>query len=529
MATASTPTNALSTGVDAGPKKTLSTTGVTINAMALIAPGAFLWLSYQLQAGQLGPDGKTSTSMDMWQGIAFALGIAFLTAIAYSEMAKIYPDAGYGSAYYFAEKTFLDKEEATRYHKWARISKLVTGWAAHLFYWVFPGVMVAFFATLVSYIAGLFGVGGGEGLPLIGRILVGALFALVCGYISVRGINGSTTTNLIINVVQLIALVGFGILALMYRSSHPLDHYVHATASSIIRPHSVPNVLYQASLAILILVGFESCTALGAEAKDPKRSVPIGVLLSLIIQGIFAYGFGYFCANYAISDKLTNGTGKDLKTGMDAAAASSAPMGDMMRLFGDTMFQQKIGFALTVMLAATVVLAVLGATLAGTNTAVRISYAMSKDKEMPEMLGLMHGKFATPAAATWLLTGISTIIGAVGCWNTSIGLTGIALASNLGTFILYALICVWTMIAFSHRKSNFFLHKLIPFLGLLTNLLMVGTIFYATFASGGDTAKAGYVALGIAAAWGSASVVYVAINNARQGRTLLAQPEPSPS
>jgi len=31
-------------------KKTLGLTGVTVNAMALIAPGAFLWMTYQLQA-----------------------------------------------------------------------------------------------------------------------------------------------------------------------------------------------------------------------------------------------------------------------------------------------------------------------------------------------------------------------------------------------------------------------------------------------------------------------------------------------
>ncbi len=524
MATANNAPSSTSASVDEGPKKTLTTTGVTINAMALIAPGAFLWLTFQLQAAQVGPDGKTSTALDMWQGIAFALFVAFLTAIAYSEMAKVYPDAGYGSAYYFAEKTFLDKEEATKYHKWARISKLVTGWAAHLFYWVYPGVMVAFFATLVSYIAGLFGVGGGDGLPLIGRMIVAILFAVICGAIAIRGINGSTMTNLIINIVQLLALVGFGVLALMYRSSHPTDHYAHLTPSSIVMPHSVPNVLFQASLAILILVGFESCTALGAEAKDARKSVPIGVLLSLGIQGIFAYGFGYFCANYAVSDKLVNGTGTAAKTGMDAAAASSAPIGDMMRLFGDSLFQSKIGFALTVTMAATVVLAVLGTTLACTNTAVRVSYAMSKDEEMPEILGLMHGKFATPAAATWILTVVSAIIGCVGCYNASVGLTGITLASNLGTFILYALICVWTLMAFSHRKSNFLLHKLIPFLGLVTNLLMVATIFYLTFASGGDTAKAGYLAFGIAALWGIVSVVYVVVNNARHGRRLIAHP-----
>src|ERR671932_1276150 len=157
----------------AGPKKTLGTTGVTINAMALIAPGAFLWITFQLQAAQTGPSGGT-TAFNMWQGIVFALIVAFLTAISYAEMAKLYPDAGYGSAYYFAEKTFLDKETAKHY-RWARISKLVTGWAAHLFYWVYPGVMVTFMAILVSYIAGLFGATDGHGnpgLPLFANVLV---------------------------------------------------------------------------------------------------------------------------------------------------------------------------------------------------------------------------------------------------------------------------------------------------------------------------------------------------------------------
>src|SRR6266700_3288220 len=65
------------------PKRTLGLTGVTINAMALIAPGAFLWITFQLQAAQSGPDG-TTTGFDMWQGIFFALIIAFLTALSYS-------------------------------------------------------------------------------------------------------------------------------------------------------------------------------------------------------------------------------------------------------------------------------------------------------------------------------------------------------------------------------------------------------------------------------------------------------------
>src|SRR5581483_5743124 len=94
-----------------GKKKTLGLTGVTMNAMALIAPGAFLWITLQLQAAQTAPGGG-STALDMWPGIVFALILAFLTAFSYSELARLYPEAGAGSTYYFAEKAFLDKEES---------------------------------------------------------------------------------------------------------------------------------------------------------------------------------------------------------------------------------------------------------------------------------------------------------------------------------------------------------------------------------------------------------------------------------
>ena len=39
----------------------------------------------------------------MWTGLLFALILALLTAYSYSELARIYPDAGTGSSYYFAE------------------------------------------------------------------------------------------------------------------------------------------------------------------------------------------------------------------------------------------------------------------------------------------------------------------------------------------------------------------------------------------------------------------------------------------
>ena len=45
-------------------------------------------------------------------------------------------------------------------------------------------------------------------------------------------------------------------------------------------------MMLQATIAIFLLVGFESVTSLGEEAINPKSDIPRGVLLSLTIQGL---------------------------------------------------------------------------------------------------------------------------------------------------------------------------------------------------------------------------------------------------
>ena len=66
-------------------KPTLGLTGLTMNAMALIAPGAFLWLTFVIQAT------AGATAPAMWIGILFALLLCLATAVCYAEMAKLYP------------------------------------------------------------------------------------------------------------------------------------------------------------------------------------------------------------------------------------------------------------------------------------------------------------------------------------------------------------------------------------------------------------------------------------------------------
>src|SRR6266446_3231759 len=194
---------------DTGMKPSLGLTGVTINAMALIAPGAFLWTTYQLQSGP--------TAMHMWAAVFVATAIALLTATAYAALAKRYPEGGTGSSYYYAEAAILHKEEH-RHFKFARIAKFVVGWASHLYYWVYPGVMVAFMGLLISYIIQTFDPSFGAAWQ---EVIVCVVFAGVVGMIAFVGVTGSTLANIIINVIQILALVTFSTLAIAYRLQHP--------------------------------------------------------------------------------------------------------------------------------------------------------------------------------------------------------------------------------------------------------------------------------------------------------------------
>src|ERR1700740_1736409 len=122
---------------------TLGLTGLTSNAMALIAPGAFLWLTFAIQAN------TGSTAPSMWAGILAALLLCLATAVSYAEISKLYP--GTGSSYYYAEQAMLSKDAAFKY---ARIAKLIVGWGPLLYYWVSPGVMVAKTGIFVGYVVG---------------------------------------------------------------------------------------------------------------------------------------------------------------------------------------------------------------------------------------------------------------------------------------------------------------------------------------------------------------------------------------
>src|SRR6202521_2469779 len=193
-------------------KATLGLTGLTMNAMALIAPGAFLWLTFLAQA----TTGVTSPSM--WIGILVALLLCLATAVCYAELVKLYP--GTGSSYYFAEQSFLNHDKHWRY---ARLSKFIVGWASHLYYWIYPGVMVAVTGIFCGYIVGTLwpNAMSASNPGTLFMMIVAVIFTFGVAYIDHRGVTGSTAVSIAINVIQISALLVFSVMAIGYRMNHP--------------------------------------------------------------------------------------------------------------------------------------------------------------------------------------------------------------------------------------------------------------------------------------------------------------------
>jgi amino acid transporter len=581
---------------------TLGLTGLTMNAMALIAPGAFLWLTFQIQSA------TGATGPSMWIGIVVALLLCLATAVCYAELAKLYP--GTGSSYYFAEQSFLNHEKAWKY---ARLSKFIVGWGSHLYYWIYPGVMVGVTGVIIGYLTGTLWPGfmSASNPGPIFMMLVAVLFSFAVAWIANKGVNGSTAVSIAINVIQISALLVFAVMAYSYRTTHPAgtpgwqfdsnsgDAYTyefqtekvtaagvttdnivrdangvpkpqldaagkqvpfmvaypdkdekgnflaHKDAASVVGVHDFAWAFIQATVAILILVGFESVTSMGGEAKNARRDIPIAVIGSLVIQGAFCYLIEYFAAGYFLNSGYT----------MQNATSSSAPIGDMMVIIGNAFFGQGGGRIFMLVEAFTVVLALIGTTLSCMNTGARVTYAMGKDQEVPEHFGILHSENLTPHRAIWTLAVISAVVGCISVAMmfgdggapadaaikalpqglfSSVGYTthdGMAampnslltmtLASNFGTFVLYALSCIICMVGFhGHPNFNFIKHMAIPIFGLLANLACMAFYLIGPF-MGYGTKMEPLLALGIAAVWAIYGGIYFIASSKRTGRTTL--------
>jgi amino acid transporter len=236
-------------------------------------------------------------------------------------------------------------------------------------------LLFAYVATASSVIGGfinscqIFLVPLGLNVPPVVLAAIAALGALL---IALGDVSISARVMLWIEFAS-VALIAVVIALVLAR------HGIHIDAAQIhLAGATTSGVRLGVMLAIFSFVGFESATTLGAEARDPLRTIPRAVVLSAITAGIF-----FILCTYAETLGFHHSP--------TALGDSTAPM----RWLADAAHVGFIGPAID----AGVLVSMFAATLACIIAAARVLLIMAHEGLAHRWLRTTHTRTGSPAAA----------------------------------------------------------------------------------------------------------------------------------
>jgi amino acid transporter len=193
--------------------------------------------------------------------LAYVFGTIMLLAVALCLREFASRSATAGSLYTYAQRAFGAR------------GAMLAGWCL---LWAYAFVCVAGLTGFAVFSHALLG-SLASGIP---NLVLVAVCLGIGWYISFRDIRLSTITLLALETasVSLITLL----LVVIFAHKGVVDPDQLA-----LRGGSLPAIGLGAVLAVFSLVGFESATSLGEEAKAPLRTIPSAVIWSVIISGAF--------------------------------------------------------------------------------------------------------------------------------------------------------------------------------------------------------------------------------------------------
>ncbi|WOY89870.1 APC family permease [Ligilactobacillus murinus] len=309
--------------------------------------------------------------------------VAGLVAFAYAEMSSALPFAG--SAYSWINVVF--GEGFGWIAGWALLAEyfiavafVASGLSANL-----QGLLEPLGFKLPAQLSAAFGTNGG--VVDILAILVVVLVAILLS----RGTSGAAAVEnllVILKVAAILVFIAVGATAIKTANYHPFipAHKVNADGTSF---GGWQGIYAGISSIFLSYIGFDSIAANAAEAKNPSKTMPRGILGSLLIAVVLFSGVSLVLVGMF---HYSNYTG------------NAEPVGWALRHAG-------YPIVATVVQAIAVIgmfTALIGMTLAGS----RLLYSFGRDGLLPKWLGELD-KNNLPNHALILLSGVAIVLGAV--------------------------------------------------------------------------------------------------------------------
>ena len=294
---------------------------------------------------------------------------------------------------------------------------------------VIPPELTAAPGVAVTNAAGAVIAHGLVNLPAIVAIAAVTLLLIV-------GVSESATVNNIIVFIKLAVVIAFIAIG---------SHYVHPKLWTPLVPPQVPappagtpmdiwhqigralvavvtgdnstkygigGVIHGAAVIFFAYLGFEAVSTAGAEAKDPAKDMPIGILGALVICTILYILTSAVLVGIVPYQSLDN----------------PAPIAIAVNQIGLPWFAILVKIGAIAGLSSVMLVLLYGQT--------RIFYTMSKDGLLPSSLATVHPKFKTP----WINT---IIVGVAACCAAGfLSLDALSDLSNVGSLAAFALVCI---------------------------------------------------------------------------------------
>ncbi len=401
--------------------------GIVMQALTHVAPAAGAILTIQAIVLLVGPITP----------LAFLIAgvIVVMLGVSLTQLARHLPSAG---GYY----TYVTD---TLGPKWG----FMTAWAYFLYDPIQAGMNLAFAGWITNTVLNLY---YGVNIPWLWPIfvLVGAVGVALLMY------NGIAITA----KVQ-VALGGFEILVMLALT---FTGFIHpgagGTSLAVFNPGNIVhggNLFLAIVFSIFAYTGFEACVPLAEESKNPLKTIPVAIMVSIVVGVLF-----YIIVSWGIM------SGWGLSNSGTLASSVNNPI---------VVVAKQLWGGAAILLIIVYINSVLGAVFAGDNATTRVYFGMARNRALPRVLAEVGKRHRTPNNAITFQAAITIVIGLGAslifgpesqlfliATVITLSLILVYIAGNVGVIKYYLTV---------HRDEfNWFLHLAMPILSSIALLIV---------------------------------------------------------
>lgn len=368
--------------------------------------------------------------------------VAGLTALCYAEMAGAVPVAGSSYSYAYAtmgEGVAVLIGACLLLEYGVSAAAVAVGWSQY----INELTNNLFGFALPDYLSYAPEEGGIINLPAV-------VLVLGCAVLLSRGARESTTLNAIMVGLKLLVLALFIIIGVQGWNADHFQGFWDAGAS---------NILGAAGIVFFTFVGLDAVSTAGAEAKNPRRNMPLAIILCLIIVTLFYVAV----ATVAIAAQPV--------AEFDGQEAGLAAI--LTKITGHTFYSSALAVGAIISIVSVTLVVIYGQT--------RILYSMSADGLIPPLFQKVDPTTHAPVVNTWFVSIVIAILAGV------IPINFLAEMTSIGTLLAFLVVSIGVMVLrHTHpdlpRSFKVPLYPVIPILSIIGCAVIISQLQFTTIA-----------------------------------------------